>query len=135
MTNQLIQHVVKLIAPGDISKYFQLERIEENNNTITFFFDEKPELIPQQLKGKEVVQNGFNNPLELQTFPLKDRQVYLSLRRRKWKEKGSQKESYSNTYNLHRPGMKTTREFGDFLKEGLGWSSSEYNKFWESSIH
>lgn len=135
MTDKLTQEVIKLIAPGTINEHFELKRIQENKVSITLFFEEKPELIPKKLNGREVVQDGFLNPLELQTFPLKDKQVYLSLRRRRWKEKGSQEQSYSNNYDLHRPGMKTTREFGDFLKEELGWSTSEYNKLWESSTY
>ena len=42
--------------------------------------------------------------------------IYLRLIRRRWKEKGTTKH-YSNEYNLHIPGMKTTKEFRDFLKE------------------
>ncbi len=36
--------------------------------------------------------------------------------RRRWKEQGTTTH-FSNDYNLHIPGMKTTREFRDFLKE------------------
>ena len=80
--------------------------------------------------------NDFLNPIELQTFPLKDKQVYLSLRRRRWKERGESKKSYSNEYRLYREGMKTTKEFGDFLKEELKLSPAEYilNTNWFSDF-
>ena len=132
MKNELIQELVSLIAPGAISENFEVKNIREDHGSITIYFEEKASLIPAALAGKEIVMNGYLNPIELQTFPLKDKRVYLSLRRRRWKEQGGSKRSYSNEYKLYREGMKTTREFGDFLKEELRLSPSEYNRFWES---
>ena len=64
----------------------------------------------------EGLRNGFMNPIELQTFPTKGKEVFLLLKRRHWKIKGSN-ENYFNTYNFHELGMKATKEFGAFLKE------------------
>lgn len=132
MNEELMQKLVKLVAPGVISENFEIASIKESKETITIVFEEKPELVPRELQGKEGVLDGFLNPLELQTFPLKDKAVYLSVKRRRWKERGSQEPSYVNTYTLHRKGMKTINEFGDFLKEELGFRPSEYNKFRKS---
>ncbi len=41
--------------------------------------------------------------------------MYITFLRRRWKRRGDN-ESYFNSYTFHRPGMKTTDEFGDFLK-------------------
>ncbi len=84
-------------------------------------------LIPQGLKGKDAVLEGFLNPIGLPTFPLKDKTVYFSVKRRRWKERGETDKSYHNTYDLHRQGMKTTK-FRDFLKEEFGLSTPEFNK-------
>jgi len=129
---QLYQELIGLIAPRTVTENFELIKIIEKPTSITLYFEEKEEKIPDELKGKEVVQDGYLNKMELQTFPLKDKTVYIALRRRRWKEKGNTKESYSNRYDLHFKGMKTTREFGIFLKEELGWQPDEYNQFWQS---
>ncbi len=50
------------------------------------------------------------------SFPLKDKVVYLSVKRWRWKERRKTDKSYHNTDDLHRQGMETTNEFGDFLK-------------------
>jgi hypothetical protein len=134
-TTEVNNSIVKLIAPGIIGENFQAKGIEESSTTITIYFEEKPELIPEELNGKEVVLDGFLNPLVLQTFPLKDKQVFLSIRRRRWKEKGRQGTGFSNTYELCRKGMKTTIEFGDFLKEELRLQPNQYNKLWQSLAH
>jgi hypothetical protein len=133
MKEELLAGILELIAPGVISKNFEVTSIIEKRDTITIVFEEKTDLIPKELEGKEVVLDGFLNPVALQTFPLKDKMVYLSLKRRRWKELGTTGKSYSNTYELHRQGMKTTNEFGDFLKEELGLRPSEYNKLWKST--
>lgn len=121
-----------MIVPKEITDNFELIEIVEKTNMITLSFEELTSRIPNPLRGKEVVLDGYLNQLELQTFPLKDKTVYIALRRRRWKEKGDNKQSYSNTYELHIEGMKTTKEFGAFLKEEFGLQPDEYNKLWKS---
>ena len=132
MVEELHKKLIELIAPEEVNTYFKITSIVEKKNSITISFEEKESLIPKELQGKDVVLDGFLNPIVLQTFPLKDKQAYLSIKRRRWKERGKPGVSYCNTYDLYRPGMKTTREFGNFLKEDLGLRPSEYNKLWES---
>ena len=79
---------------------------------------EKPDLIPEKLKGKEPVLNGYLHELELQTYPIQGKSCYLRLRRRRWKEKGTDgKQSYWNEYDFAAEGTKATKAFGAFLKE------------------
>jgi len=131
-TKDIYQELLKLVAPAELTDNFDLKDITEKKDSILLLFEEKAERIPEKLQGKEVIMDGFVNALELQTFPLKDKTVYFVIRRRRWKEKGTLDKSYSNTYDLHDKGMKTTKEFGAFLKEELGLQPAEYNKFWRS---
>jgi hypothetical protein len=124
MTTELTNELIKQIALGVIGENFLVKSIEE-----------KSELVPKELHGKEVVRDGFMNPVVLQTFPLKDKAVYLSVRRRRWKEKGSQGSGFSNNYDLYRQGIKTTKEFGDFLQEKLRSQPAQYNQHWGSPAH
>ena len=127
----LYKELLSLIVPKEITQDFELKEIIEKANMITLYFEELPDRIPKELQGKEVVMDGFINQLELQTFPLKDKTVHIAIRRRRWKAKGEINQSYSNNYDLHLEGMKTTKEFGAFLKEELGLQPDEYNKLWE----
>ena len=121
-----------MIVPKEITDNFELIEIIERTSMITLSFEELASRIPKPLIGKEVVLDGYLNQLELQTFPLKDKTVYIALRRRRWKEKRDSNQSYSNAYELHVEGMKTTKEFGAFLKEEFGLQPDEYNKLWKS---
>jgi len=131
MKNDLYSGLLNLIAPKELVENFELVEIVENTGSISLLFEELASKVPKSLEGKDVVLDGFMNKVELQTFPLKDKTVYFVVRRRRWKEKNSPKESYSNPYDLHIDGMKTTKEFGAFLKEELGLQPDEYNKLWE----
>jgi hypothetical protein len=128
----LYKELLSLVVPREITQDFELKEIVEKTTMITLYFEEFPDRRPKELEGKEVVLDGFVNQIELQTFPLKDKTVHIAVRRRRWKAKGDKSKSYSNSYDLHLEGMKTTKEFGAFLKEELGLQPTEYNKLWES---
>lgn len=51
------------------------------------------------------------------------KEVFLYLKRRRWKLKQEQRQeqkSYTNSYSYNEKGMKATKAFGDFLKE-IDW--------------
>lgn len=128
----MYRDLLSLIVPKEITENFELIEIVEKDHMITLSFEELTSRVPEALQGKIVVLDGYLNQLELQTFPLKDKTVYIAIRRRRWKEQGVTTPSYSNTYELHIEGMKTTKEFGAFLKEEFGLQPDEYNKLWKS---
>lgn len=128
----MYKDLLSLIVPKEITENFELIEIVEKDHMITLCFEELASRVPEALQGKIVVLDGYLNQLELQTFPLKDKTVYIAIRRRRWKEQGVTTASHSNTYELHIEGMKTTKEFGAFLKEEFGLQPDEYNKLWKS---
>ena len=116
---------LKLLAPEEILKFFELIEIKEGSTSNELYFEEKKELIPIALKGQETVLDGFCNPLSLLNFPLKAKPTYLVLKRRRWKQKGGI-EHYSNEYYFNHPNIKATKEFAAFLKEVHGHTPDEY---------
>jgi len=110
---------IELFVPDYILSHFEFESLEKISGVIRLHLVEKkdPNHFPKEIigKGKRSL-NGFMNPLELQTFPVQGKEVFLILKRRRWKLAGSN-ESYHNTYSFCKKGMKSTKEFGAFLKE------------------
>jgi len=109
----------ELLVPKDILLHFKLERVEKISGVYRIHLVEKNDAshIPKTIIYKGIaVLDGYMNPIELQTFPTKATEVFLLLKRRKWKEKVSNK-SHFNTYNFTKQGLKATKEFGAFLKE------------------
>ncbi len=116
MTLELAKSLLGFIAPDVVLDSFELVSIQENSENIILEFEEFENLLPSELSNCDFKLNGFENKLELHTFPQKGKSCYLLIRRRKWIDKQTGK-SYSNDYNLHKKGMKATYELGAFLKK------------------
>lgn len=114
--SNLLEQMSSILVPKEILQDFDITNIEERPAEWVVDVTEKAERIPQVLKDKQVVQDGFCNPISILTSFFALKKIYLQIHRRRWKETGSDKH-YSNEYNLHLPGMKTTKEFSAFLKE------------------
>ena len=112
----LNEEVLKILIPEEYLKDFEPNCVENKPTEWVIELIEKEDRIPQALAGKEAVLDGYNNEIDILTHAFSLKKIYLRLIRRRWKEKGTTIH-YSNEYNLHIPGMKTTREFRDFLKE------------------
>ena len=112
----LNEEVLKILIPEEYLKDFEPNSVENKPTEWVIELIEKEDRIPQALAGKEAVLDGYNNEIDILTHAFSLKKIYLRLIRRRWKEKGTTRH-YSNEYNLHIPGMKTTREFRDFLKE------------------
>ena len=111
--------LISLFVPEKILKHFDYEKRVEKPTQIFIHLVEKndPAHYPQELKQRDdIALDGYLNPIELQTFPAKGKEVFLVLKRRRWKIKGK-KTYYYNTYQFNKKGMKATEEFGAFLKE------------------
>lgn len=126
MEKQSIIEMVKgILLPKEISDSFNISNIVEKKNYITIELEEKLDLKPKS--DKELVSDGFMNKIELQSFPLKGKAVYLVLHRRRWKEKGGGKDYY-NQYNFNPEGVKATKDFASFLKDTLGQTPEQHNQ-------
>jgi hypothetical protein len=123
----LIKSLLSVFFPEEITLHFEIKSVDDKKEYIEIRFEELPELVPDAMsENKEVVLDGFCNPLELQSFPLKGKPVYLKLYRRRWKYKG-EKTHYSNSYNFNPEGVKATKEFASFLKAAFGQTPDQYN--------
>ncbi len=116
MTLELAKSLLSFIAPEVVIDNFELISIEEKKEFFTLKFEEYQDKLPPELLGRSFKLNGFENKLELHTFPQKGKSCYLQIYRRKFTDKETGK-SYNNSYDLYTPGMKATNELGAFLKK------------------
>ena len=124
--NALITELLSLYFTPIISQHFEIKGIQKSIDRLDLRLEERPDLVPPALSNKaNVVLDGFCNELELQTYAVNERAVFLHIFRRRWKEKGSDKH-YSNEYDLHPPGVKATHDFATFLKEQVGCTPEQY---------
>jgi len=114
-----------IFLPKKFQESFEVKKIEEKKNEWNIEAVERKERVPKELIGKDIVLNGYERSVEIIDFPFHGKPLYITFFRRKWRDTDTG-ESYTNDYQFHRPGMKTTDEFGDFLKELSGQERSEY---------
>ncbi|HEY8660855.1 MAG TPA: hypothetical protein VIL78_17610 [Hanamia sp.] len=110
------EEVLKILIPEEYLKDFDANSVENKPTEWVIELVEKEDRVPAALLGKDIVLDGYCNEIDILTHAFSLKKIYLRLIRRRWKERGGTK-GYVNEYNLHIPGMKTTREFRDFLKE------------------
>ena len=130
--NTILEMVKGILLPKEIAEHFDLSDIKEYKAYIIIELREKTGLIPKATQKKaELVLDGFLNPIELQSFPLRGKAVYIKIYRRKWKDKGGG-ETYWNQYDFNPEGVKATKEFASFLKGAYGQTPEQYNNDRES---
>jgi len=127
MENQqtITDQLLKLLVPEEILEFFEVSDVRESKQAIELELRERKELIPESLNGEDVVLDGFCNPVELQSFPLKGKPTFIKLFRRRWKRRGDRKH-YANSYDFAQPGTKATHAFGAFLKGAFGYSPDTF---------
>lgn len=116
---ELMLRFAKLFVPEEILLHFEVAQVEEEHGVIMIDLVEKDDNnhIPKSIvRAGKAVKDGYMNPVEIQSFPAQGKEVFLRLKRRRWKVKGTTK-GYHNDYSFTKPGMKSTEEFGSFLKE------------------
>jgi len=119
---------MELLLSKAYRKLFTVKNLEEKSESWELLVIENESNIPESLEGNEAVLNGYCNDVEIIDFPFRGKVMYITFRRRKWKE-SNEVHSVSNSYHFHKKGMKTTDEFGDFLKS---LPAEEYLEFFRA---
>lgn len=106
----------RMLVPQEILLHFEIFEVKELSNEWRLFLHEKEQLIPDGIKGKpDVVLDGFCNPLHLLSHCFTLKPVYLVLKRRRWKQSGTDTH-YSNEYIFTKESAKLTPGMSGFLK-------------------
>ncbi|MDA3930036.1 MAG: hypothetical protein PF541_13890 [Prolixibacteraceae bacterium] len=69
--------LLRYLLPYEIFEYFDLKEIREiENNQLQLYLDEK-KVPPSEFSSKELVSNGFDEPVRIQRFPIKRQGSFL----------------------------------------------------------
>lgn len=114
-----LESLLQYLLPEEFFQFFDFKEIKEDaNKSLLLHLDEKP-IKPVEHSDKELVSNGFDEPVRIQDFPIRDKAVYFVVRRRKWKDKKTGK-IYSKNWKLTANSTSYTKEFAAFLKGLFG---------------
>lgn len=110
------ESLLRYLLPQEIFEYFEFHKVEKLSDTVLHLYLDEKAVIPKEYADKELVSNGFDEAVKIQDFPLRDKAVFLIVRRRKWKDKSTGK-IYSKKWDLTANGSSYSKEFAAFLKE------------------
>jgi hypothetical protein len=116
----LEEDIYKLILPAGLLEHFILSEVKELCR-----ISDKKLIYELHLEEKNVLHNvsdksqyeskGFTQ-ITVQDFPLRGKDVFLVIRRRRWRNKSNPKDIVRNDYSYIAEGSKLTKELADFLK-------------------
>lgn len=112
------QELVKLLLPTEIYDYFEITDLVVQDRAVTVFLDER-DVKPIAYSGQKLTSKGFHPESIIQDFPIRDKAVFLHVRRRRWLVE-STKEVVSRDWGSVAEGSRYTKSFANFLKGILG---------------
>ncbi|MBS1777292.1 MAG: transposase family protein [Bacteroidetes bacterium] len=124
------KEIFKLLLPEGLLEHFKLVEVKEFCR-----LTDKKLFYELHLEENNVLHSGYESSLyeskdfteiRVQDFPLRGKDVFLVIRRRRWRNKTNPKEIVRNDYTYIAEGSKLTKELADFLK-GTGRYTGRYD--------
>lgn len=114
---QLMQ-LAALILPEEIFEFFDIVSIESNQIQVDIHLDEKPNK-PEGYEQVRLTSKGFHAPIIIQDFPLREKALFLHVRRRRWYNESTSK-TVERDWESVAKGTRLTKGFASFLKGLFG---------------
>ena len=110
--------ILQAILPEEIFSYFEITQVIIDEKRLDVHLDELYQ-IPLEFSSKKLTSKGFQSAVIIQDFPIRERTVYLHVRKRKWLV-CSTDQIISRDWDLVAKGARYTKGFASFLKELFG---------------
>lgn len=108
------EDLLRIVFPEWLFDYFDFVKVDSTAERLDVYLDEK-KLIPSEYRNAPISSHGFTSIYTVQDFPLRGKEVYLHLRRRKWLLLNT-RQIVSLQYDFAFEGTRITKEFVAFLK-------------------
>ena len=115
MDSSSFVEIAKLLLPEVLVDYFELTNHKIKGEEHHFYFKEKNEP-PKEYSTSKLSSKGFYPEASIQDFPIRGKQVYLHITRRRWMNEETG-QAVSRNWDLVAQGTRMTNEFATFLKE------------------
>lgn len=113
MKNEL-ESLIQLLLPEYLIEHFTIVKIETISERIDIYLEEK-NTIPPEYSKELMISHGFHKQSVIRDFPIRGKQVYLYIKRRRWLNKTTN-EVVSRNWEVTAKGTRMTEDFAAFLK-------------------
>lgn len=109
------------ILPAGMLDHFDVEQIVEGTSEdpkwpfVKFVLVEKNQLPPGYDRA-EYESKGFYEAVTVEDFPLRGKQLFLQIKRRRWRHKVHKEQQIKADYSFLAEGVRMTAELAAFLK-------------------
>jgi hypothetical protein len=117
-SNEHYQSILKLVLPVEIFDYFEIVEVFSDEKTVDVHLDER-DVKPEKYASEKLTSKGFHPSAMIQDYPLRNKAVFLHVRRRRWLVE-STGEIVSRDWQTVAEGTRFTKGFADFLKGIFG---------------
>lgn len=118
MQSEIHEELVRLILPEEIFEYFEILKVQTEAKKVDIYLDEKMTK-PAGYELIKLTSKGFHKSAVIQDFPLRDKAVYLHVRRRRWFCENTGK-TVERDWEAVAEGTRMTKSFAAFLKGLFG---------------
>lgn len=115
------KEIIKYFLPIEILEHFIITNVEDKEDArskerfIQIDLEEK-NIIPEGYEASQYESKGFLPRKLIQDFPIRGKAVYISIKRRLWRNKHDKNKVIHSDYSIIAEGSKITKELSDFLK-------------------
>jgi len=110
--------LLRALLPKEIFDYFEIVEVIVSDNNIDLHLDER-DSAPEEYLGEKLTSKGFHATSVIQDFPIRNRSLFLHIRRRRWLVESSG-EVVSRNWDTVAKGTRLTKGFAVFLKGLFG---------------
>jgi hypothetical protein len=127
-----MESLLKICLPSEILEYFDCGYFAEFSNMKTrelgylIHLDEK-NILPDGYDALSYESKGFHASVTIQDFPLRGKQIWFSIRKRRWRHKVNKNQIISRDFSFLAEGTRLTSDLTAFLKD-TGRDASRYDK-------
>ena len=110
--------LIQLILPPEIFEYFEIVKVHIDEKEVHVHLDEKS-IKPEGYELVNLISKGFHQVSVIQDFPLRDKAMFLHVRRRRWFSESTGK-IVERDWDTVAKGTRLTKDFAIFLKGIFG---------------
>lgn len=111
---ELSLDLLKLMLPELLITHFTIISHKAKDKVLHLYFEEKKDT-PKEEQHRILIAHGFHKEITIQDFPLRGKEVYLHIKRRRWLDKIT-KQVVQRNWDVVAQGTRMTIEFAAFLK-------------------
>jgi transposase len=114
--HESLNFIIDLVLPEGVKKYFEVVKHESDVDNLHLYLDEL-NIYPDEYQDDKLESKGFYDSITVQDFPIRGRNVYLHIRRRRWINRSKNDKIVARDWNLVANGTRITQDFANFLKQ------------------